>query len=270
MILITGSTGQLGSMVAKNLRGRAPIRLLVRDPGRAPALDADLVVADYADPDSLIMAFRGVEQAFIVSSMGEPMKRALLHRNAFEAAARSGVSHIVYTSFQSASPDSAFPYGVDHYQSEQYLKDTGVAFSVLRDSLYAEMVPELADENGSIRGPAGSGKVAWVSRQDVADVAADLLLKHPRESAIYTMTGPEALDLHRTAQILSEATGKPSRYVDETLDEARSWRSEYSVPDWELDVWIGSYLSIRTASWHPFPAMSNGFWEGRHGRWKIP
>lgn len=246
MIAVTGSTGEVGGRVARWLASRgAELILPVRDPARAPVIPgARIVTADYAEPESMERAFQGAKTALIVSGMGEPMKRALLHRNAFEAAAAAGVKHIVYTSFQSASPNSAFPYGRDHYLSEQYLKECGVNYSALRDSLYMEMIPHLADEEGVIRGPAGDGRVAFVSREDVARCAVELLLNPPDFSDYHILTGAESLSLSETAQRMTEIKGRKYRFENETEEEAFAWRSKYDVPHWELDVWIGSYLSI--------------------------
>jgi NAD(P)H dehydrogenase (quinone) len=63
----------------------------------------------------------------------------------------------------------------DHYQSEQYLKETGIPFTILRDSLYLDLIPEMFNETGVMRGPGGGGGVSWVSREDVAHVVAATL-----------------------------------------------------------------------------------------------
>ena len=63
--------------------------------------------------------------------------------------------------------------------------------------------------------------------------------------ATYDLTGPTALTLHEVAQVLSEVTGHPHAYVDETLDEARASRASYGAPDWLVDAWISTYTAIR-------------------------
>lgn len=93
-------------------------------------------------------ACAGVQTAFIVSGYAEPGERAKLHRQAFEAAARAGVGHIVYLSFQGSAPDAKFTMARDHYQSEQFLQATGVPYTALRDKLCLDLLPDMFGQQG--------------------------------------------------------------------------------------------------------------------------
>lgn len=245
-ILITGASGQVGRRVAELLskQGHA-LRLMVRDPSRAPTLAAaQTVQGDYADPRTLDAAFAGVESAFIVSGYAEAGVRAKLHKNAFDAAARARVKHIVYLSFQGASAKSKFPMSRDHYQTEQYLKASAISFTVLRDNMYMDILADTFNSKGVMRGPAGQGAVAWVSREDVARSAAAALSTRDGSSAIYDITGPEAITMAVTAKRLSTLVGRTLRYQNESVDEGRKWRSALGAPVWEVDTWLGSYEAI--------------------------
>src|SRR5262245_33721574 len=127
MILITGATGQVGGRTARLLSDRGHrLRLLARDPARAPQLPgAEVVRGDYADPASLPPAFVGVETAFIVSSYAKPGERWRLHANAVDAARAAGVRKVVYLSFQGASPTSAFSFARDHALTEKHIRESG-------------------------------------------------------------------------------------------------------------------------------------------------
>lgn len=245
MILITGATGAVGGSVARLLadEGRR-LRLLVRDRTRAPNLPhAEVVTGDYADPDSLDGAFAGVDTAFVVSGYAEPGVRARLHKNAFDAAARAGVGHVVYLSFQGAAPNSRFPMSRDHHQSERYLRESGVPYTALRDNLYLDLVPEMFGD-GVVRGPAGRGAAALVAREDAARVAAAVLTSPPAASGTYDVTGPEALTLAETAARLSALVGRELRYQEESVEAGRAWRRQLGAPDWEVATWLGSYEAI--------------------------
>ena len=66
-ILITGATGLFGGEVAHQLVARGiPIRILVREPARAPLLDesVEIAVGDYMDTDALTEALSGIEIFF--------------------------------------------------------------------------------------------------------------------------------------------------------------------------------------------------------------
>jgi uncharacterized protein YbjT (DUF2867 family) len=103
-----GATGELGGRVAARLSERGlPIRMIVRDPARAPQLEGaeTAVAAGYHDTDEMTGALRGADAVFMVSGRESP-NRLDEHKSAVDAAARAGVRRIVYTSFASASPDT--------------------------------------------------------------------------------------------------------------------------------------------------------------------
>jgi NAD(P)H dehydrogenase (quinone) len=245
-ILITGATGNIGRRIAELLSKRGErLRLMGRRVELMPHLArSECVVGDYANPASLDKAFEGVDRAFIVSGYAQPGRRAELHRNAFQAASRAGVRHLVYLSFMSASPQSKFPMSRDHYLTEQYLKETGIPFTILRDSLYLDLIPEMFNEAGIMRGPAGQGEVAWVSRDDVAHGVAAALDPRTLFQGTYDVTGPETLTLQETARQISLLVGRELRYQDESVEEGRKWRNALGAPAWEVDTWLGSYEAI--------------------------
>jgi NAD(P)H dehydrogenase (quinone) len=63
----------------------------------------------------------------------------------------------------------------DHYESEQFLKETAVPHTILQDSFYSELAVQMFNEEGVMKGPGGQGKVSWVGREEIAEAAAKLL-----------------------------------------------------------------------------------------------
>src|SRR5947209_4679685 len=108
MIVVTGSTGHVGRLVAGEVAARGhPQRLLVRDPTRAPDIDgAEVVAADYGDPGSLRAGLREGDRVFMVSLHEGPEQRVPHHRSFVEACAATRVAHVVYLSFVAAGPDA--------------------------------------------------------------------------------------------------------------------------------------------------------------------
>lgn len=221
MILITGASGRVARRTAELLAADGyRLRLMTRDPQRAPRLPGvDIVHGDFADPVSLAHAFAGVSMALVVSGSGAPGERALLHRNAFSAARHAHTGHVVYFSLEGAAPDSKYPYSRDHYQSEQFLTETGVPCTILRNAFYLDMFMPKFDAAGVIRGPAGSGRGAFVSREDVARTAAAILRKPP--GGIHDVTGPEALSVTEVAARLSKLRGRDLRYEEASREAMR-------------------------------------------------
>ena len=240
---MTGATGNVGRRAAELLADKGvPLRLMVRDEARAPSLDAEIVVGDYADPRSLERAFRGVETLFVVSGKAPPGERARLHGNAFATAKRAGVGHVVYLSLQGAAPDSSYPYSWDHWRSERALKETGLPHTILRNGKYAEQILEMIGEDGTVRGPADQGQVAWITREDSARMVAEVLAAPP--GGTLEVTGPESLTLSETMAILSSVVDRWLSFASETQEAARGRAMMQGAPDWKADLLAGSYMAI--------------------------
>ncbi len=244
MIGVTGSTGQLGSRIARLLaEAGVPQRLIVRDPARAPELPAaEVAQAAYGD-DAFVDALDGVETLMLLSAT-ESADRVALHKAAVEAAAAAGVQRIVYTSFLGAAPGSTFTFARDHWHTEEHIRSLGTDFTFLRDNLYLDFVTGYVGHDGVIRGPAGDGRVAAVARDDVAAVAARVLVDPGHSGAVYDLTGPAAFTLAEAAAVLSSAWDRRVRYEAETLDEAYRSREPYGAPAWEVAGWVTSYAAI--------------------------
>ncbi|MGQ7296189.1 SDR family oxidoreductase [Quadrisphaera sp. KR29] len=257
-VAVTGSTGAVGGRVARALAGRGvPLRLLVRDPARAPRLPgldprADVRVAPYDDGAAARSALAGVEVLLMVSG-SESADRVEQHRTFVDAAADAGVRHLVYTSFLGAAPDAVFTLARDHHATEEHLqaaqRRTGMAWTALRDGLYADFLPAMVGPDGVLRGPAGEGRVAAVAQDDVADAAVAVLLSAAAGSTEhagrrYDLTGPEALTLREVAQVVERVTGRPARYQPETLEEAFTSRASYGAPPWQVEAWVSTYTAI--------------------------
>jgi len=246
-VVVTGVTGGLGGRVARRLaEGGVGQRLVARDPGRAPELaGAEVAAGSYDDRDSLRRAFAGAHTLFMVSASEDP-DRLRLHANVVGAATDAGVERVVYTSFFGAAPDCTFTFGRDHWHTEELIRASGLRHTFLRDNLYLDFLPLMVGADGVIRGPAADGRVAAVARDDIADVAAAVLLadgdRHDGRS--YDLTGPEALTMAEVAQRLSELAGRTITYHPETLEEAYASRASYGAPDWEVAGWVTTYVAI--------------------------
>jgi len=251
-IAVTGASGVLGGRVATRLSAAgAPLRLVVRDPARAPSLPGAEVVAapgGYADADGLRAALTGVDTLYLVSA-AEAQDRLAQHRTAVAAAAAAGVRRIVYTSFVGASPDAVFTLARQHAATEDAIAATGLRATFLRHGMYADFVPFFATlEQGTavIAAPGGEGRVAFVSRDDLADVGTAVLLRDDDDLAGRTLdvTGPEALTLAEAARVLTGITGRPAEYRLQTEEQAWATRRPSGHPDWEIEGWVSSYLAI--------------------------
>jgi uncharacterized protein YbjT (DUF2867 family) len=222
MIAVTGAAGQIGGRVAAAIP--AARRLTRKD-------------AEYRDTPGMRRALDGVATLLLVSGR-ESADRLAEHRSAVDAAVGAGVRRIVYLSFAAAAPDCTFTFGRDHWHTEQYIRQTGLRWTFLRDNLYQEILPMLAGPDGVIRGPAGDGRFAPVSYDDVAACAVVALTADGHDGATYELTGPEALTMHEVADRLGVT------YVPETVEEAYASRAHYGAPAFEVAGWVSSYAAI--------------------------
>lgn len=251
LIAVTGVTGGIGGRVAARLEASGVrFRGVARDLSRVPAiagLEAVEMGRDgYRDQTALTEALGGCSTLLLVSA-SEAEHRVVDHAHAIRAAVDAGVSRIVYTSFLGADPYASFTFAQDHYATEQLIRESGVAWTFLRDSQYLDYVPLLVGEGGVIRGPAGEGRCAWVARDDVADAAAAVLKAGgEHDGKTYDLTGPEAQTLTWAAEVLSSVVGREITFKNETVQGAYESRYNLDRPDWEIDGWVTSYVAIGT------------------------
>jgi uncharacterized protein YbjT (DUF2867 family) len=246
-LAVTGSTGGLGGRVARRLAASdVRQRLLVRNPSRAPVLNGAATVPfkDYDDHDSAVAALEGVTTLFMVSA-AENADRLAQHHAFVDAAAEAGVRHVVYTSFTGAAADATFTLGRDHFFTEERIRRSGMDWTFLRDNLYLDFFPYMVGEDGVIRGPAGDGLVAGVTRDDVAAAATEVLADPGAHvGSTYDMTGPEALTMTQVAATIARAQGREVTFHDESVEEAYESRRRWQAPDWQYDAWVSTYTAI--------------------------
>jgi NAD(P)H dehydrogenase (quinone) len=253
MIAVTGATGELGGRVAARLAGLGlNQRLIVRNSERAPHFSrAEIAQASsYSDGAAMRRAFKGIERVFLVSArdrfgvahicaknkLPPPFyDRLQQHMTAVDAAAAAGVKHIVYLSILNAAPDATFILSHDHFSTEEYIRASGVPFTFLRVSLYTDNVPQSVSSDDVIRAPAGEGRAAWVTRDDIADVGVKVLAGTGHSGRTYNVTGPEALTMAETADILSAAVKRKIVYQAQTPHEARTTRSTSRLEQYEAE-----------------------------------
>jgi NAD(P)H dehydrogenase (quinone) len=295
----TGQLG--GRVAARLAKLGITQRLIVRDPSRVPQLPNVEVkqISSYGDAVGMGRALVGVETLFLVAAhdliafsrhaagvnnifkvstdselasarhLAEKEDKALTqqydrlqqHAAAIYAAAAMGVERIVYISFMSAAPDATFLLARDHFHTEEMIRGTGLNFTFLRMSLYADRVAGHCSNDGVIRGPAGEGRAAWVTRDDIADVAVSVLTGSGHDRCTYDITGPEAITMRETAERLSYATGQRIIYQPQTPHEARTSRTTSGIDhydaerlaltgryisDQEVETLISHYLQIAT------------------------
>jgi NAD(P)H dehydrogenase (quinone) len=216
-LAITGASGQLGRRVTELVLTQRPgveVILATRTPGKLAELaarGAQVRFADFDDPKSLRAAFAGAERLLLISAV-DLQRRIAQHQAAVDAAKRAGVRHVIYTSGSKPAPPNPAAVAPSHYATERALEASGLGWTVLRNSLYADyQVAEAARaiETGLLVHNRGDGAVAYVAREDCAAAAAAVLLQDGHESAVYDITGSERYTSDALAALYAELGSRP-------------------------------------------------------------
>ncbi|MEA1672808.1 SDR family oxidoreductase [Nitrospirillum sp. BR 11163] len=260
-LLVTGAGGQLGRSVVDNLlaSGAGHIIATTRDPSKLADLAAKGVEvrrADFDDAASLPTAFAGAGRVLIISTdaLDRPGRRLEQHLSAVAAAKAAGVKHLVYTSMPKPEPGSAVIFAPDHFGTETAIKESGLGYTILRNSWYQEnLMMSLPSVLGSGLWftSAGAGKVAHVAREDAARVAAAALASGSDESLTLDVTGPEALTTEQIAALVSDVVGKPIQVMQVTDEQLAGGMKQAGVPDFLVPLLVSFDANTRNGGLTP-------------------
>jgi NAD(P)H dehydrogenase (quinone) len=256
-VTVTGASGRLGRLVARALLDRlspADLILVSRSPaslGEFARGGATVRFGDFSRPDGLSAAFDGADRALVISTIGTS-DPASEHRAAFEAAARAGVQRIVYTSVTNAVESNPFPPAHAHARSEEHLKACGVAWTILRNSLYADLRGAIARrylDDGEWTTNVGGGAHAFVARGDCAEAAAGAVLGDGHGGRVYDVTGPELITADMYLALLTELGGAPVVRRDVDDEAYERYRTAFDADPGNVDffeLFTGTGRAIRT------------------------
>ncbi|MDO5065131.1 MAG: NmrA family transcriptional regulator [Actinomyces bowdenii] len=257
MILVTGASGQLATLILDHLTHRGvPVLGASRTPRAGDrAMDFDRPASiDLTGVDTLVLISAGYAEDDVVIAR---------HRAVLEAARRDGVGHVVYTSLIGEGDHLGF--ALAHRVTEQMLTDPtdgGPQWTILRNGLYAELVGGLLTrEDGALRSPFGDGAVAAPTREDLALCAVEVALS-PRahRGRVYELTGPAF-----TAAQLGAAMAVPVRDLGLEAYRARLAATPGLAP-FQGPMLVSIASSIR----HGLLAHHHGDLAGLLGREPVP
>jgi NAD(P)H dehydrogenase (quinone) len=234
-ILVTGATGQLGSLIVRHLATRvSPARVIAggRKASKAPA-GVEFRLVDYDQPDTIEEALAGVSRVVLVSG-NEVGKRVPQHRAVIEAAGRAGVRLLAYTSILKAEVNPMLLAG-EHRGTEQVLARSDVPYILLRNSWYSENYTgsaAIAIQYGVLRSASGKGRISTATRNDYAEGAAALILRdNHRSGHAYELAGSTSFDKHEYAALLSRQSGKSVVVQDLTEAEYAAALVQAGLPE---------------------------------------
>ncbi len=231
VLLVTGASGHLGRRVVELLLDKKAGRVIAgtRHPDKVSDLaarGAEVRTLDFDKPETLSMAFAGVDRLLIVSTdgVGRPGGRHAQHSAAIEAAAKAGVRHVVYTSALAPRPSEVNAIANDHFWTEQALAASPMGRTVLRNGKYAEAIlwglPQ-AFKSGQMFTATGNAGRTYVTREECAQAAAAALASGFDGRRILEVTGPEPVTQDQIAAWVSELSGRTIAHVAIPADALR-------------------------------------------------
>lgn len=205
-IMVTGAAGGYGTYALKYLKEFAPndkIIAQVRDERKAEILRQqgyEVRIADYADPDGMKKILKGIDRLLFVSS---PIPG--IQKNVVDAAKENGVKYIAYTSiFDPHRPK--FGLEINHLQTEEWIRESGIPHTILRDGWYTEV------NQGLIRYAYQTKEYPYIADKGVISTA---LKREYAEAGARVITGNEYPEI-------IELTGRPYSYFElgKAIEEA--------------------------------------------------
>ncbi len=242
-IAITGATGQLGRIAVEKLKERTKAEnlvALVRSPEKASDLGIEVRTFDYAKPDALSEALRGIDTLFLISG-NEIGQREFQHKNVIRAAAEAGVKRVVYSSLLRAD-ESDISLAAEHEATEKALKASGLAYTILRNGWYTENYAAsvgAALKNGALVGSAGDGKISSASREDYAEAAAVVLTSEGHQDKTYELAGDDAYTLTEFAAEISRQSGREIPYKNLPKREYAAILAQAGFPEQVAESFAG-------------------------------
>ncbi|MEN9909141.1 MAG: hypothetical protein RLZZ540_2290 [Bacteroidota bacterium] len=253
--LVTGATGNFGRLTIDFLLNKGiaanTISALVRDESKASDLAAkgiNLKIGDYDNYDSLLNAFKGIDKLLLVSGT-DLVNRSKQQLNVVKAAKEAGVKHILYTSFERKNETATSPIAFlaqSHIDTDNAIKASGMQYTIFRNNLYLDVLPMFLGEKvleSGIYFPAGEGKAAYVSRNDLAEAAAIVLSSDGHENKEYAMNNIEDYSMNDVAKTLSTITNKEVLYLNPNAEDYQAALTNAGVPR----EYVGMFVAFAEA-----------------------
>jgi NADH dehydrogenase len=213
MILVAGATGMVGGMIVDGLLARGQrVRALVRSANSAKLLQergVDTALGDLKDPASLGRACEGIEvvvtTANSASRGGSDNPESVEeqgNRNLVDAARAAGVRQFVFVSALGSDLNSPVPLLRGKAIAEQYLRESGLTYTILMPNLYLEIwCPNIVGRAGLAGQPVtligeGRRQHSMISAEDVAAFAVAAAGNEQAHNRVLVVGGPQAVSWH--------------------------------------------------------------------------
>ncbi|CAM2154232.1 NAD(P)H dehydrogenase (quinone) [Pararobbsia alpina] len=228
-VLITGATGKVGGAVVRHLANNPAVEVIAgaRTPEKAAHLGVAVRELDFDQPSTLESALNGIDRVFMLTGYTVDMFRQ--SKSFVNAARRAGVQHIVHLGACGDDDTEVAHWGWQQFV-ERYIEWAGFDFTHLRPDIFMQNVlgygGARAAGDGVIRHYVGDAAISWVDTDDVAEVAANILVNpQPHLGKVYRLAS-DVRTYHQVAQALTDVLKQPfvyeARPAEEFMEKVRA------------------------------------------------
>ncbi len=253
MILVFGATGKTGSEIIKQLLARsASIRVLIRDADKAAYFKEkgiDVVIGDANDIAAVTLALTGITKVYLV--LANSQHQLEQEKLITDCAKKSGVKLVVKQSSLETMIYPNNPIPKAHFESEQYIKSSGLNWVIIRPTFFNQMLLMCAyniKANNTLIFPMANGCVAATDVRDVAEIAATVLTEPGHNNKTYDISGTEFLSFNTIAAIFSKVLNRQITYVSQPLSEYRKMLETRLNDEWRINAVCEELNSLSTCS----------------------
>jgi NAD(P)H dehydrogenase (quinone) len=229
-ILVTGVSGEMGKLTVyhllkKGVQASDIIGLSRKREGLDDLVNngVEIRIGDYLNCNSLLQAFEGVDKLMLTSAVAFT-DRSTQHYNVVTTAREAGVKHVVYMSVMRKEGSGRIMPGITESDlfTEQVLRSSGLDYTILYHPPFTDVLSLYFGSHplkNGIEVPAGYGKMAPATRDDLAEAHAEILSAADHKNKTYSLGGNELISFVDIANILSEVSGKSISFSTITAEE---------------------------------------------------
>jgi len=221
-LLIIGGTGVLGNAAAIHFLEKGfQVTVFVRNKDKAINLEkkgAAVITGDLTDAATITGIFNGIDVVLTAAHgmLGKGKNKSATvdeagHKLLVEEAKRAGVTHFIYTSSSTASPDHPVDFFRTKYLIEQYIINSGLNYTILRLPAFMEWhVYNLLGKNIVEKGKtailgSGNNPTNFIAAKDVVAAIDIIALNQNYYNKIIAVAGPQNISRNEIAALFGKA-----------------------------------------------------------------
>ena len=227
-ILVIGGTGKTGRRVVEQLKKKG-IEPKIGSRNASPSFDWD-------DKYTWVNALNGVERMYVTyyPDLAVPGAKEKIESLTY-LAKELGIKKMVLLSGKGETEAEA---------CENIVVNSGMDYSIVRASWFNQNWSESFFLNPIISGevalPMSDVLIPFVDANDIAEVAATVLLDDTYNGEIIELTGPELITFKDIVNIISRVSNKKLNFYEITLEQYVKGMKQMQIPN--DVVWLIEYL----------------------------